>query len=153
MTKALLAAGAALALAGAGSPARAQEPRVPSMDQVINLSLVEALVAVGAADLAGVFGFIPEERTAMAMADYLLRDRKGLKRFIKKGQRDLRELGGVNEWDKQVYLFLVGMTSSGALPAGVRPLSAKTINGIQQLGLARPLSLQEMTVARSARRG
>jgi len=97
-------------------PAAAQAPNVPAPaqppQQIINLSLMEALITVERVDMAGVFSFVPEVNTPLAFADYLLRSLGSLKRFIKKCRKDYKVAQGISEWDKQVLLYIVGLNPS-----------------------------------------
>ena len=134
-------------------PSSAQEGAVvPVQSQIINLSLVEALIAVKATDLAGVFGFIPEEQSSMAMADYLMHDHKALKLFVKKAEKDLSVAEGVNEWDKRVLLFLVGIDASGVLPPGIERVPKRWMERINSLSLAQSLPLQVIVQRREEKR-
>lgn len=141
------------------APARSQEAHVVAdpgaqvlqPPQILDLSAVEGLVAVGAQDLAGVFGFIPEAAVTSAFADYLLHSRKALKKFLKKGERDLKELGGINAWDKAVWMSLMQINGAGLLPLGMNRLDKDQELRVSALVLARGLSLQEMTAIRGAK--
>jgi len=93
---------------------------VPVQAQVINLSLLEALVAVDAATWRGSSASSPRNATSMAMADYLAHNHKALKKFLKKVERDLKEVQGINDWDRQVILFLVGINGGDILPGSSR---------------------------------
>ncbi|HBL18065.1 MAG: hypothetical protein A2X36_08870 [Elusimicrobia bacterium GWA2_69_24] len=150
MRRAWLAAGLLAALA-AGAAAQPQTPGT-AQGGVINLSLVDALVAVDAQDLAGVFSFIPEEQTPMAMADYLMHDHKALKKFVRKGERDLKLSQGINEWDKKVLLFLVGMNSQPLLPLGIARVSPAWRARVNALSLAQALPLNIIVQQRAAGR-
>ncbi|MFH1723808.1 MAG: hypothetical protein ABII00_04205 [Elusimicrobiota bacterium] len=126
------------------------EGMIPAAPQVINLSLMDALVAVGATDLAGVFSFIPEMQSSMALADYLMHNRKALTKFIKKGEKDLKEVQGINEWDKQVFLFLIGINAQPRLPAGIERIPEKLMKQVNRMGLAQPLPLRIIVERRAA---
>lgn len=131
--------------AGAQAPAAVEAPQQP---QIINLSLLEALLAVKAQELAGVFGFVEEKNAPAAFADYLFHNRPALKRFVKKGERDSKQAGGVNEWDKQVYLYLLGINASAMLPQGYSRLSSSWVDRLSTLSLAPGLTLSELTARR-----
>ncbi|MBI4348491.1 MAG: hypothetical protein HY553_16745 [Elusimicrobia bacterium] len=120
--------------------------------QMLDLNLMEALVTVGAHDLAGVFGFVPAEAAPAALADYLLHNRKALKKLLKKGQRDLKELGGVNGWEKMVFIQILQLHSNGPIPPGVERLSKKEEYDVSEIVLARPMTLQEMTTLRGMKK-
>ncbi|MBI5244586.1 MAG: hypothetical protein HY922_13040 [Elusimicrobia bacterium] len=146
MKTALLAASLAVSLA---LPAAAQEA-VP-MGQVINLSLVEALVAVEHADLSGIFGFVPEEAAGFALADFLMRDHKSLKRFIQKCEKDYKQAHGTSLWDKQVLLHLVTINASGAAPMGVKRIPAKLMDRVNTLSLVDGLPLEVVVQRRGGK--
>jgi hypothetical protein len=131
-------------------PASCAQGQIPSSPQVINLSLMDTLVAIDAGDMAGVFSFIPEDRTSMAMADYLAHNHRALKKFIKKGERDVKEVQGIDEWDRQVVLYLVGITSSGGLP-GAKPIPAGWVSRINELALVPAVPLQVIVEKRRNR--
>ena len=139
-------------LLGLAVQAGAQSPQVPTQQQIINLSLIEALVAIDATKLSGVFAFVPREQSSMAMADYLMHDRKALKKFVKKGERDFKQVQGINEWDREVYLYLVGINSGRFLPAGVERVPKKWLKRIHRMSLARPLPLQVIAQRRKVSR-
>lgn len=120
---------------------------VPQQAQIINLNLMNALVAVEAQGLAGLFGFIPEASAAPAFADYLVHNPAALKRFLKKGEQDVKEVGGVNEWDQQVCLYMITIASSGILPPENK-LPEKLFKRISALSLAPALPLAEITARR-----
>ena len=120
--------------------------------QLINFSLLEALAAVDAQGLAGLFGFIPESQSAPAFADYLLHHRGALKAFIKKGERDVKELQAINEWDQIVCMYVLQIAGGGMLPPGIEKLPEKLEFRVSGLVLAPPISLQEMTARRGGSR-
>jgi hypothetical protein len=134
-----------------GVCAFAAQPKVPVAPQIINFSLLEALVAVNASNLAGVFGFIPEDHASMAMADYLVHDQKALKLFIKKCEKDLKVAKGINEWDKQVCAYIVGINASGTLPPEVKPIPPKLMSHVNELLLVDALPLQVVVQRRAGR--
>lgn len=141
-------------LAAGCSAARAQTDRaVETMQQpqIINLSLLEALIAMDAQDLSGIFSFVPEAGAPLALADHLLRHNGRLKRFVKKGERDLREAGGVNEWDRQVFLHIVALQAAGAVPPGLDRLSPAWMGRVSTLATAPALPLAEVTARRKGR--
>jgi hypothetical protein len=114
---------------------------VQQPQQVINLSLMEALIAVERADMVGVFSFVPEENSALAMADMLIRERKSMKLFLRKVGKDQKIAGGVSEWDKQVLLYLVGLDAD-APALGIEPLPAKLQKQVHEFSLVPAYPLQ-----------
>lgn len=137
-------------MVSAAAPAAAQR-EIPSPPTIIDLNLMEALVAIERIDLVGIFTFVPPGRAPLAMADFLLRNRKALKMFVKKAERDLKQVQGINEWDKKVFLFLVGMTS-GRLLSGIKAVPRRWMDRINTLSLAQPLPLSVMLQRRSGKR-
>lgn len=142
---------AAAALTAAIAAAPALPKTASAQTQIINLSLVEALVAVGAPDLAGIFAFIPDNQSAMAMADYLMRNGRALKRFIKKGEKDYKDVQGINDWDRQVYLYLINMQGATAALSGTEVIPRGWMSRIHTLSLVPAYPLQMMVQKRAAR--
>ncbi|MBI2362011.1 MAG: hypothetical protein HYV15_01310 [Elusimicrobia bacterium] len=114
------------------------------------MSLMEALVAVDRPELAGVFAYVPPEQDAVAFADFLLRDRAGLKAFLKKAEKDRKAFGVINAWDKDVCLHLVAATAGGGAPMGLRPLSKSQLDRVSRLSLAGGVTLQFLVERRAA---
>jgi hypothetical protein len=141
------------ASAATAQPAPTALPAAPSVagiqPQIIDLSLVEALVAIKHTELAGIFGFVPEPVSALAFADYLMRDLKSLKCFIKKVEKDKKLAEGISIWDKQVLLHLVTIDATGDVMMGVRKVSKELMEKVNTLGLAQDYPL-EMIVQRRA---
>lgn len=119
--------------------------------QLLDLNVMEALVAVRAQDLAGVFGFVAPEYAPFALADYLLHNRKAMKRLLKKDQADLKQTGGVSAFDKQVFMAVAQINQGVELPPGVLRLSKKEDFDVSEIVLARGLTLQELAMAKGAR--
>lgn len=146
--------GWALCLIGLAGGIGAAQPRpragshLPRQQQpLINLNLIEALVSIKEESLAGLFSYIPEADAAPAFADYLYRNSGALKLFLKKGEKDLKAAGGINEWDKQVYLYLVTINANGPA-SGAAVLPAKLLDRVSTLSLAPGLPLSEFTMRR-----
>ena len=55
--------------------------------QIINLSLVEALVSIDESTLAGVFSYVPEKDGPAAFADLITHNKKSLKKFTAKVEK------------------------------------------------------------------
>ena len=62
----------------ASAAARPGQPLPVPQQPMLDLSLLEALVAVDGKDLAGVFGFVPESAAAPAFADYVMHNGSAL---------------------------------------------------------------------------
>ncbi|MBI4424992.1 MAG: hypothetical protein HY554_14765 [Elusimicrobia bacterium] len=151
---------AACLLSAGGAAVRAQgvailpnEPPALAQPQFLSLSLMDALVVVGGEGLAGVFSFVPEAQAPTAFAIYLLHYPKALKRFLKRAAKDLKNAGGINEWDRNVFATLQQFAGEGSTPpVGVKPLSESVRMQVAEFVLARPLSLQELMVLRGKSR-
>lgn len=129
----------ALALLLAASAASAQS--------ILDLNCIDALASVGKPELAGVFSFVPTKDTPNAFADLVARDKKALKKFVGKVERDLKASSGVTSWDHEVVLNLVSLFGSPLAPTLVDP-GTKVKNRLQELALAPTLSLEEVTARR-----
>jgi len=157
LTASLAAALGAMPAAGQQDPAgQARAPQAPArapapQGQVIGLTLLEDLVAIGHTDLAGIFGFVPEQASAFAMADFLMRDHKSLKRFVKKCEGDFKKAHGVSLWDKQVLLHLVTINASGADAMGMRKVPAPWMDRINTLCLVEGLPLEIVVQRRGSK--
>ena len=127
-------------LAAAPAVARAQGA-VPTSSQMVSLSLVDTLVSIDEADLAGLFAFIPGPQAPMALAHYLMKNRAALKRFLKKVEKDFKKAKAINEWDKDVLLYLVGLNSASRLPFGMERLPKKLTGRVNELALKPALPL------------
>ncbi|MFA6092335.1 MAG: hypothetical protein WCU88_11255 [Elusimicrobiota bacterium] len=146
MIKTLFIAALLLPACAGASGAKAAPKQVAALpaqqpQQVINLSLMEALVAVERADMVGVFTFVPEENSALAMADMLMREHKSMKLFFRKLGKDKKVAGGISEWDKQVLLYMVGLDANAA-SLGVEPLSGKLQKQVYEFSLMPAYPLQ-----------
>ena len=131
-------------LLGADSPAKAGAALPQPQQAIANLSLIDALVTVGGENLAGLFSYISETNTAPAFAGYLFRDQKALKRFLKRDEKDLKSVGGISDWNKQVYLYLVTINAMNSF-AKDEMLPAKLLDRVSALSLAPALSLAELS--------
>ena len=143
----LLGLTAACAPLRADASAAAPQGRLPETRAMLGSSVLDALIAAGRSELSGVFAFVPAEAAPMAMADLLMHDPKALKGFVKKGERDRKKYGGIDGWDKQVYLYLVGLSRQLVLPAGMKKPSERWMGRINELALAPPLRYDEMRAA------
>ena len=132
----------ALALAGAPGSAQYMGGAAPSAPGIINMSLMEALVAVKHPELAGVFSYVPDAQTTVAMADFLLRDHDSLKRFLKRVDADYRSVKLVNGWDKEVCLHIVAATANRSVPPGAQELSKRLYDVVARLSLSPGVPLE-----------
>ena len=85
--------------------------QAPAGAQMLNLSCVEALAAIGEPRLAGVFSFVVEKDTPQAFADLVMHDKKALKKYAGKLKTDMKD-GGVTPWDHEAVTFALQILSS-----------------------------------------
>ena len=138
MSRALLLSLALLLPSGAFSQA-------PAGAQVLNLSCVEALVAINQPNLAGVFSFVPEKDAPAAFADLVVHDRKALKKWIAKLEKD-NKIGGVSPWDHEAAVFALQIYASPIAETIDKPGEFK--DRLSMLVLAPVLTLEELTARR-----
>lgn len=141
MKRFFLVLSAVLLAAGAGSS------EAPRPAQLINLSCVEALAAVDQAALAGVFSYIAEKDGPAAFADLIIHDKKALKKFMAKCEKDLHEVKGVSVWDHEALQQALSIYGS-PLGETLEKLSSKMAGKITELIGAPVLTLEEMTLRR-----
>lgn len=139
------ALGAPPATAQSVPPAAAVE--APASGQMINLSCMEALAVIGQDKLAGVFSFISEKDSAPAFADFVVRDKKTLKRFLDKVESDFKQANGVAEWDKRALQFALSIYSSPIAETIEKP-GEKVIARLSVLAQAPALSITELSSRR-----
>jgi len=130
------------------APARSQGA---ADSQMLNLSCVEALASIDEARLAGVFSFVPEKDSPTAFADLIARDQKAMKRYLKKLDRDVKQAGGVSEWDHQVVVAAVSLYGS-PMASMLPKQKPATIEHLATLAQAPAMSLQELTAKRGGQR-
>jgi hypothetical protein len=152
---ALLAAAVALtlpALAGAAAAPTADEAAASSsMDSggMVSLSLIEALAAVKKPELGGIFSFVAEKDAPFAFADMLARDKKAMKRYLKKLDGDRKAADGLTAWDHSVCASLVNLYASPLARSFVAP-DASRMSKINQCVLV-PVVPLETIVSRRKR--
>ena len=148
MTSVILAVTLAVGAVGAEPPARgATRPEAVAAQGVINLSCMEALVAIDEPGLAGVFSFIPEKDSPAAFADLVAHRGKALKKYAAKLEADFKAAGGITPWDHETALFVVALFS-GPLAATLEQPSAKLQAKLAELSLAPALSLEQVAARR-----
>lgn len=156
MIAAALAAALALTVvpASAGTAERAavegvSTPKSAPMSTggMVSLSLVEALAAVRAPELAGVFSFISDENAPFAFADYLARDKKALKLYVAKLDDDRKVANGLTAWDHSVCASLVNLYASPLAATFGRP-DEKRMSKINQCVLVPVVPLEEIVARR-----
>lgn len=133
-------------LAAAVVPARAQTSADAHM---LDLSCVEALVAIKESRLAGVFSFVPDKDAPQAFADLLVHDRKALKRYLAKLARDDKQAGGISSWDHQVVGLALQIYASPIAGTVEKPGSLK--GKLEGLSGEPSLSLEQITTRRKSR--
>lgn len=152
--KSVLLLSALLAVSAPASSQTSTLPPAPSVPgiqpQVIDLSLVEALVAVKRTELAGIFGFVPEAVSSLAFADYLMRQPKAMKLYLKKVEKDKKLAQGISVWDKQVLLHLVTIDAQGSA-IGVQKIDKERMDRISALSLSLELPLETIVQRRGMR--
>jgi hypothetical protein len=140
MTSLILAA--ALAAGAAAAPDQGAPAGV-----VLNLSCMEALAAIGQPHLAEVFSFIPEKDSSAAFADLVSHDRKALRKYVEKVDKDFKASGGVAAWDHETLMSVTALYA-GPLAANFETPARKVMDRINELSLARTLSLEAVAARR-----
>lgn len=119
----------------------------PKSMQMINLSCMEALVAIDQADLAGVFSFIQEKDGPAAFADLVVHDKYALKKFLGKVEKDYKLVAGVSSWDHDVIQFALSIYMSPLAETLHNP-GKKVIARMGELLAAPARTLQEIATRR-----
>jgi hypothetical protein len=117
--------------------------------QMLNLSCMEALVAVDQAGLAGVFSYISEKDGPAAFADLLAHNKKALNKFLDKTGKDLKSVSGIAAWDHDVFQALLAIYASPLAETLDKP-NSKTMTRLEGLAHAPTLTLDQMTSRRRA---
>jgi hypothetical protein len=112
---------------------------------------MEALATVQRPELAGLFAFIPPEAAPLAFADFLLRDQAALKRFVREAEKDAKSFGGIADWEKRTFLFLVGINASGQMAGGAAGVPRKWMSRVNELSLKPAMSYDELAQRRRGR--
>lgn len=131
----------ALALALLGGSAAAQ--------QILDLNCVDALVAADKSSLAGVFSFIPPKDTAAAFSDLIVRDKKAMKKYLGKVEKDFKTASGITLWDHEVVLNTISLLGS-PLAATFEVPPKKVVDKLTELSVAPTLSLEQVTARRKS---
>ncbi len=111
--------------------------------QMINLSCLEALVAVGQPNLAGVFSFISEKDGPAAFADLLVHDKKAMKKFLAKAEKDFKSADGISSWDHEAVMAAVSIYGSPLAETLEKPASG-TMSRLVALSAAPSLKLEDL---------
>ena len=59
----------------------------------------------------------------------------------------MKAAAGINEWDKEVYLYIVSINATGS-SMGIEPLPEKVLDKVSTLSLAPGLPLAAITMKR-----
>ena len=129
------------------SLAAAANAESPQGAHILDLSCVEALVAVDQARLAGVFSFIAEKDAIPAFADLLARDPKALKKFIEKVEHDFKIATGISRWDRDVLAAVMSLYGSPLGDTFPKP-APKVVSRIAELTQETVVPLEQITARR-----
>lgn len=146
MRSAILAVALAVGAAGA-APVRGAERPDAVRGGLINLSCLEALVAINQPGLAGVFSFITEKDSPAAFADLVAHQGKSLKKYVAKLDQDLKAAGGITTWDHEAIVFALALFS-GPLAQTLEKPPQKLVSKMTELSLAPTLALEAVTARR-----
>jgi hypothetical protein len=124
-----------------------QAATMPVQGGVLNLSCVDALVAVGQPNLAGVFAFVPEKDSAAAFADLMAREPKALKKYMRKLDDDIKVAGGITPWDHEAILAVIALLGSPLAETFPKP-PAKLSARLNEISMAQTVSLETVTARR-----
>ncbi len=137
----------ALALAVPSTSSALTSTSVGSDSHMLSLSCVEALVAIDEAKLAGVFSFVPEKDAPAAFGDLIVHDKKALKKYVTKLDRDRDQAGGISPWDHDVMMFILQIYASPLADTLEKP-GAAGMERLTVLANAPTMQLQEITARR-----
>ncbi len=119
---------------------------------VLNFNCLEALAAVGKSDLAGIFSYVPDKDTAAAFADLLVHQPKVLRKFLAKGEGDVKQVGGISQWDHDAAAYAISIFSLPPAALAAPKPSSSQLKRLRALADAPVLTLEEMTARRSIKR-
>lgn len=134
-----------LSLAMMAAPAGAQQPGRPAT--MLNLSCVEALVAIDQANLAGVFSFVSEKDGPLAFADLIVRDKKAMKKFLAKLDKDRKEVQAISTWDREAVIGAVSIYGSPLAETLEKPAS-DTMERLNGFVATQAIPLSDLTARR-----
>jgi len=112
-----------------------EKPALPK-GIVLSDTVHDALDAIGATRLTGVFSYVGEKYLDIAFANLLMADHRALKRFVKFSSKRLKRNGSVSLWEKKVMLLVVGMNDQQRLAPGAKRLSSRMMGSVSDLALA-----------------
>jgi hypothetical protein len=119
----------------AQSRSSGKKPELPK-GLVLSETVHDALEAIGAKRLGGVFSYVGEKNLDVAFANLLMADHRALKRFMKFSSKRLKRNGSISIWEKKVMLLVVGMNDQQRLAPGTKRLSSKMMGSVSDLALA-----------------
>lgn len=128
-------------------PARAGQDPLGGSSHMLNLSCVEALVASGHAELAGVFSFVSDKDAPAAFADLAVHDAKALKKYVAKLDADYKTSAAITEWDHSTVEMILSIYGS-PLAATLSKPSSKLMSRLAELGQAPTTTLEQLTSKR-----
>lgn len=129
-------------------PAAAAAPQQSSTGGgMLNLSLVEALTAIGEPEGAILFAYITERDAPFAFGNYISRKPKALKKYLDKLEDDKKAASGLTAWDHAVCANLVNLYSSQYAQNLPVP-DAKRASQINQAVLTPVIELSEIVARR-----
>ena len=114
---------------------------------MLNLSCVEALVSIDEARLAGTFSFVPEKDAPAAFADLVVHEKKELKKYVAKIDRDLKDAGGISARDHEAVAFAVTIYGSPMAQTLDNPGTA-VIAHLAELASVPTMTLEQLTAKR-----
>lgn len=143
-----VAAAALWAVLAAAPASAAGVPEAPgSSAHMLNLSCVEALVAIGHSELAGVFSFISEKDTPAAFADLIVHDKKARKKYTAKLERDFKAAQALTQWDHDALVMILSIYGSPLAETLQKP-GTRQMGRLAELGQAPTTTLDQMTAKR-----
>jgi hypothetical protein len=141
-------AGTPAAAPAAGAPAAATSATAATRGNgMVSLSLIEALSAMRLPELAGIFSFVAEADAPFALADFIARDKKAMKRYLDKLDDDRGAAHGLTEWDHAVCASLVNLYAS-PMAATFGVPDAKRMKQINECVLSPTLPLEAIVALR-----
>ena len=118
---------------------------------MLNLSCVEALVAVEHPDLAGVFSFITEKDAPAAFADFVAHNKTAMRRYVDKIGADIKSAAGVTPWDHDVIMRILDIYA-GPLAETLEKLPPPIQKRLMEYSAAPSMSLEDVAARRKTGR-
>ncbi len=143
-----LAAAASAAPSASSAPAAAAPPRAIPRPGMVDRSLIDDVNFMEEPDLVAVFAYVPLDRQPAALAELLTRDRRGLKLYTEKLQRDMKAAGGLTDWDHEVCVVLINRYETVSDRSGLP--DKKRMSIINQCLLSRVVPYNELFLKRGS---